>query len=549
MKKILLIISIIAFALALVCCGESRCEVNPSGQHMLAHISAKDATCQSEGVVDHWKCRDCGKLFLLTEDKFIDCEITPEQAKVAKVAHNVSLVEGKEPTCEETGITAHYACADCKKLFSDEGGQNLISSSDVKIAKTAHDLVHHARVEPTTETDGKIEHWQCKNCQKYFLDANGEEKVLESKLTLNAIYSLVDFIVEVPANRNPVVLQLTDTQIIDAGQTRQGRDGVNYEFWATDQVEERCYNYLTEIINAVKPDLIILTGDIVYGEFDDSGTALTSFVEFMDSFGIYWAPIFGNHENESAKGVDWQCEQFENADNCLFLQRTLTGNGNYSVGIAQGGKITRVFYMLDSNGCANPSAKTRANSHFKSTAGFGNDQIQWYTNSIKDLKNCVPNVKISFAYHIQQTKFTQIYSKYGVQSTSAINSCINIDTHPNKADTDFGLIGGKFTGEWDSSGTITAGMVSLGVDSIFIGHEHPLSASVVHDGVRYQFGQKSSEYDKFNHILSNKQIGAQYFLPNGAKSIIGGSVIPLNSDGEIVNPYIYYCGNVFGTNP
>ena len=35
----------------------------------------------------------------------------------------------------------------------------------------------------------------------------------------------------------------------------------------------------------------------------------------------------------------------------------------------------------------------------------------------------------------------------------------------------------------------------------------------------------------------------------GAKPIIGGSVIPLDEKGEIVNPYIYYCGDVFGTNP
>ena len=65
-------------------------------------------------------------------------------------------------------------------------------------------------------------------------------------------------------------------------------------------------------------------------------------MEFMDKFGVPWAPVFGNHEGTSAMGVDWQCEQLVNAKNCLFVQRELTGNGNYSVGIMQGETITRV---------------------------------------------------------------------------------------------------------------------------------------------------------------------------------------------------------------
>ena len=115
--------------------------------------------------------------------------------------------------------------------------------------------------------------------------------------------TLPDFIVNIPTGKEPVVLQLSDTQIIDAAQARPGRGGVDSVFWATDQIEERCYDYLTETIETVAPDFIIITGDVVYGEFDDSGTALESFVSFMDGFKIPWSPVFGNHDNESAKGV------------------------------------------------------------------------------------------------------------------------------------------------------------------------------------------------------------------------------------------------------
>ena len=62
----------------------------------------------------------------------------------------------------------------------------------------------------------------------------------------NEVMRKVDFVVEVEEGRDPVVLQLTDTQIIDAGQqrTEQRLDSVAQEYWATDQVEECCYDYL-----------------------------------------------------------------------------------------------------------------------------------------------------------------------------------------------------------------------------------------------------------------------------------------------------------------
>lgn len=59
------------------------------------------------------------------------------------------------------------------------------------------------------------------------------------------------------------------------------------------------------------PDLIIITGDIVYGSFDDSGATLRWMCKLLDSFEIPWAPVFGNHDNESKMGVAWQCRQLE----------------------------------------------------------------------------------------------------------------------------------------------------------------------------------------------------------------------------------------------
>jgi len=86
-------------------------------------------------------------------------------------------------------------------------------------------------------------------------------------------------------------------------------------------------------------------------------------------------------------------------------------------------------------------------------------------------------------------------------------------------------------------------MKALGVDSIFVGNEHCNSASVVYEGIRFQYGQKSSEYDRFNSIAEDGTVIEAWTRPEGAVSMIGGTVIPLSEDGTITEPYIYLCGD------
>ena len=345
--------------------------------------------------------------------------------------------------------------------------------------------------------------------------------------------SLVDFMIEVEEGRDPVVLQLTDPQIIDASQERTpDRLGVTLDtYWAKDKKEERCYRYIRQIIERSNPDLILITGDIVYGEFDDNGSALTDFVAFMESFNIPWSPIFGNHENESKMGVDWQCQQFIDEKNCLFKRGELTGNGNYSVGIKQGDKLLRVFYMLDSNGCTFASDASYDSGRIRLSSGFARDQIDWYKSSIEQLKSESPDTKVSMAFHIPIKTFCYAFTgKYGYDSLQFTA----IDLDKVGVDEDFGYIGAAFNG-WDAGGNVWSTVKALGIDSIFVGHEHCVSASVVYEGVRLQFGLKSSTYDSLNYINSEGEIVRSY--SDAGVPIVGGTVIPISQKNGEISPY------------
>ncbi len=356
----------------------------------------------------------------------------------------------------------------------------------------------------------------------------------------------VDFILDIEEGKDFIVLQITDTQIIDSSQKRRAErlSKEEEQFWLKDKKEERCFQYLREIIRETKPDLILLTGDIVYGEFDDDGSCFTEFVEFMNQYDIPWAPVFGNHDNESMKGVDWQCEQLKHAKKCLFLQRELTGNGNYTVGIRKGNEFKRVFFMLDSNGCKGMSEKSLANGHSTTKTGFGQDQIAWYTTTAKNIGEVYPNAKLSFAFHIQPQIFANAFEKYGFVSHGKLECPINVDTCTNLEQGDFGYIGSGLKSVWDKDYSVWKGLKALGVDSIFVGHEHCNSASVVYEGVRCQYGQKTGTYDRSNYLRDGKIVGSytEVGLP-----IVGGTVFKVSEiDGTIQEPYIYVCKNEKG---
>ena len=352
---------------------------------------------------------------------------------------------------------------------------------------------------------------------------------------------MVDFVVEIPKGKKPVILQLSDPQMLDSSQAVKGRlsDGED-TYWAKDKKEERCFKYIRETVKSTSPDLILIAGDIVYGEFDHDGSALLSFIEFMDSLGVYWAPVLGNHETESRMGADWQCEQLQNAKYCLFKQRTLTGNGNYTVGIKQNGELIRVFYMMDSNS-GSPSELSLSNGHTGHTAGFANDQIEWYTNSINNIHKASPSTKISFVFHIAIHAFEKAFEKYGYTRDRSSKAFPIIIDKMDKTATDFGIILAP-TPTWDDDDNVWNGFKALGVDSVFVGHDHELCASVVYEGVRLQFGLKSTTYDSNIYVDKNGNL-VKSWIPAGMP-MIGGTVMELAWDGAIDKAYHYYCKNV-----
>ena len=316
------------------------------------------------------------------------------------------------------------------------------------------------------------------------------------------------------------ILQLTDMQVIDAAQqrtpTRLRPDEI--DAWKTEHVEQCCYAPIRAVIEETKPDLIIITGDIVYGEFDDSGKALKGFIDFMESHNIPWAPMFGNHDNESKIGIYEQCKLLEKAKNCLFRRSTaLTGNSNYSVGIYEDDTLMRVLYMLDSNCCHGATDPDATRIY-----GMADDQIAWMMQTASDMQSRYARPIPGFAcFHIPtedyitamidagyQTEEDESGGNYIIEGTAPASKIDETIPSPNTCEEgnpetvlrpahsgDNGYKNERMPrGRFQKARS--AEFLASHVDGVFMGHCHKCQITVMgNDGIRYTHGVKSGTYD------------------------------------------------------
>ncbi len=330
----------------------------------------------------------------------------------------------------------------------------------------------------------------------------------------------LDFVLDFDTDREIKVLQITDTQIIDSAQQRTANrlSASSVIKYATDQMNNLVYNELDALIAKEKPDLILMTGDNVYGEFDDDGTALQKLVEKMDSYKILWAPIFGNHDNETALGVSWQCQQFMESDYCVFNRRNeIGGNGNYSIGIAVQGKIQRTIFMMDTNGCANISGVANQEDKDAITTKFifHDEQINWYRSTAAKVNAYMGAEVPSFlCVHVPLAEVTTALVNAGYQAKADTESV------SHNYETNLGFKQARTVGSSAMSEFILPYLKAAGTDGTFFGHQHVNSISVEWEGIRFTYGLKTGRYDE-----SPKQTGGTVITLNGNEFDVNHSII------------------------
>ncbi len=168
-----------------------------------------------------------------------------------------------------------------------------------------------------------------------------------------------------------VVLNLTDVQL-SAEEWTEGATARNI-----------AVHTITQLIKKTQPDLITLSGDLAWAGQESAYMALANFLE---SFNIPWALIWGNHDNQGgSEFVEKIVDKYLACPHCVYERGDESlGNGNYVILIKENDTPVEAIIMMDSHDrFPYTNEKGETDLHW---AKVTPEQIVWYKQQIASLK-------------------------------------------------------------------------------------------------------------------------------------------------------------------
>lgn len=261
------------------------------------------------------------------------------------------------------------------------------------------------------------------------------------------------------------ILQLTDTHYVYGDErSKRAMDNVNY------------------LLDTEKPDLVIHTGDVVYGAPAEDG--MRTILEPISRRKIPFAVAFGNHDSDFDKSrkemndvlmslpynLNTRAEGIYGETNCALKLYDSKGKG-----------ISRVFYLFDSN-----SYQTLKD--VKSTYGYIHfDQIGWYRQLSAELASIAggkPVPSLAF-FHIPLLEHKEAFK-----------------------DESGGVVTVGTRGEGVASPAINSGlfvsMKEMGdVKAVFVGHDHNSDYVTYWNNMFFVYGRYSGCDTVYNDLKPN----------------------------------------------
>lgn len=283
--------------------------------------------------------------------------------------------------------------------------------------------------------------------------------------------------------------------------------------------DNKALQAVNKLVQNTKPDLIIVTGDMVYPVPIQSGSAnnlraTKLFATLMDGFEVPWAITFGNHDEEwySLFNIEDVAKVYEESEYCIFQKGPdeIYGTSNYFINIKNyDDSLNTSLALIDSNSYV-PGLKINVYDNIH------DDQVEWYENELYKITDYygLDTLMPSLAFfHIPVNEYNDAWLKYKDDKNTD-----EVEWHYGKA----GEAGEKVFAP-QTRGKIFDKMVELGsTKGIFCGHDHLNDFSVTYNGIRLTYG-KSIDYLAYYGIV-----------PGFASSTWqrGGTVIEIDEEGE-----------------
>ena len=233
---------------------------------------------------------------------------------------------------------------------------------------------------------------------------------------------------------------------------------------------------MAEVLDAEKPDLVVVTGDIVFAKpaADGMKAALAPIIER----GIPFAVTFGNHDDEHDLSRAQLLELVQGMKgNLSSTTEGITGVTNYTLTIKSSSSdaTAAVLYVFDSNSYS-------ANKRAKGYDWIAHDQIGWYMKqsaAFTAANSGTPLPALAF-FHIPLPEYNEAVRNegsfmIGTRKEAACSPKVN-------------------------SGLATAMIDAGDVMGVFVGHDHVNDYAVDWRGILLAYGRYSGGDTVYNDI-------------------------------------------------
>ncbi len=314
-------------------------------------------------------------------------------------------------------------------------------------------------------------------------------------------------------DRDLKVVQLTDIHI-GGGAMSKDKDA-------------KALNAVAAMLTAEKPDLVVLTGDMVYPVPFQAGTfnndiSTRMLITLMEKLGVYYTVCFGNHDSEFYATHDRKHVSDLWGDDSLKYSlyqegpADVDGYGNHVIKVKNSdGIVTNAYYMFDSHEYTDGDVLGIMWKY----DNIHENQIEWYKNSVLSIDaqnkaidpDCEMFSSLAF-FHIPLEEYQIAWDEF---KANGYKDTENVKYYDGWFHED---------GEQSYHGVYPENlfetMLELGsTKGMFCGHDHVNNAILEYKGIKLVYGM-SIDYLAYTNLNSE---GAQR----------GCTVINLTQDGEL----------------
>lgn len=247
---------------------------------------------------------------------------------------------------------------------------------------------------------------------------------------------------------------------------------------------KKCIGMLMKHIADTKPDLVILTGDIILGKYQHLDSI--EFAQFMEKVGVYWAFVFGNHEAREEKGrfkeLLMKCQT--SFPHCIARQgrKDLFGLCNYCINIMKSeNEVLKTLFLFDSGRNILDEYRKEQNlsADVKGYDYLKKNQMDWYEEKLSELRKKYGKNESFMYMHIPLKEYENVIYEDENGGFPFTGKCEV-------------LYGSAF--ESIGSSSVNSGMFELikkhgSTQAVFAGHDHVNDFCAIYDGIYLVYNQ------------------------------------------------------------